>query len=120
MTAKPYPIFAVDSPVAIIDYSRECEVHYGTVTSVTFAKNGYPITRVNFPTYGGGITREYAVEMLVAPEDVDAKVKYHKQGLMMTGFTQKKQAVPSTSYPSQSIASNRNEEKDEYDQSTPE
>lgn len=78
---KTYPVFEVEQTVAMIDYSRDCEVHYGKVVSVEFASNGYPITQVNFPTYGGGITREYAVEMLLKPEAVEAAVAQHKAGL---------------------------------------
>lgn len=81
MAAKHFRQFEVNSDVALIDYSRDCAVHYGKVVSVTFAPNGYPITVCHFPTYGGGIEREYAVEMLMQPEDVEAAVTQHKAGL---------------------------------------
>ena len=84
-TATTYTKFATGSTVCLIDYANACEVHYGTVTSVKVERNGYPTTTVNFPTFRG--ERVYAVELLIAPEAVEAAIFQRQSALSAFGWS---------------------------------
>lgn len=75
---RTWPIFPAGSQVAtrskLIGWGMEWQHHIGTVVSVRYAENGYPITIVNFPTYMG--CREWAVEALTTPDRYDVAPSY--------------------------------------------
>lgn len=75
---RTWPTFPAGSKVAtrskLIGWDMEWQHHIGTVISVKYADNGYPITVVDFPSYMG--CREWAVEALTTPDRYEVSPSY--------------------------------------------